>query len=147
MDRQIEDYIFEDLDLRDRIVLDAATGVGHATRRWAHHMASAGRGGKLISVDIDQPTDLIERIEADLAGLDLCLQVVEADIFNLHMIDDGTVDIVSCDDTVVFLNPRPLKLLSAFEEFHRVLGSGGELIIVFWSIRGHVEARWDRENR
>ncbi len=38
--------------------------------------------------------------------------------------------IVNCDDTLVFLNPQPLKLLSALEEFARVLKPGGSLVIV-----------------
>ncbi len=126
---ELQDCIFAGLDLRGKVILDAATGAGGSTEVWARRLDAAGGGGRIISVDIDQPAHIVAGLTERLGSLSELVEIREADIFALEFLADGSVDIVNCDDTIIFLNDPPLRLLSALREFHRVLKPGGQLII------------------
>lgn len=126
----IYEYIFSDLNLEDKLVLDAATGAGRATRAWAEAIQFQRARAKIISVDHDQPPEWVVQLTDLLGDLAQFVDFREADIFSLSLLPDQSVDIVNCDNTIVFLNPRPLRLLAAFQEFKRVLKPGGKLIVV-----------------
>lgn len=127
--RELRDYIFAGLDLRGKVILDAATGAGGATVDWAQRLQAAGGKGRIISVDIEQPAHIVAALTERLGSLLELVEIREADIFALEFLTDGSVDIVNCDDTIIFLNDPPLRLLAALREFHRVLKAGGQLII------------------
>ena len=122
--------VLHGLDLNGKIILDAATGAGEATQLWAEYIHKNQMDARIISVDIDQPQEWIDRIKGELGGLEKYVEFYQADIFDLDFLGDESIDVLNCDSTIVFLNPRPLRLLDAFKEFHRVLKPGGKLIIV-----------------
>ena len=132
---EIRRYAMEGLDLQNKTVLDAALGAGYATFLWAKKIDEEGGTSRIISVDtFDIPGENEEEwkneIEERLGGLNKYVEMKKSDIFNLDFLEDDSVDIINCDDTLVFLNPRPLKVLAAFKEFKRVLKKGGFLVIV-----------------
>ncbi len=126
---KIHDFVLDGLDLRNKVILDAAVGAGVSTYFWAKAVHEQGGTSKIICVDNDLPQIWIDRIKKRLGEYSRYIELREADIFDLHFIKDESIDIVNCDDTIVFLNPRPLKLLTALKEFKRVLKPGGHLII------------------
>jgi len=123
------DFVFEDLDLRNKLILDAAVGAGKATYFWAKVVHEQGGMSKIISIDNDLPEVWKEKIKTRLGEYGKYVELKEADTFDLSFLEDESVDIVNCDDTIVFLNPKPLRLLLALKEFERVLKPGGYLII------------------
>ena len=132
---EIRRYAMEGLNLQNKTVLDAALGAGYATFLWAKRIDEEGGTSRIISVDtFDIPGEKEEEwkneIEERLGGLSKYVKMKKADIFNLDFLEDESIDIINCDDTLVFLNPRPLKVLNALSEFKRVLKKGGFLVIV-----------------
>jgi len=123
------DFVLEDLDLRNKSILDAAVGTGESTYFWAKRIHEQGGTSKIISIDNDLPQVWKDKIKTRLGEYSRYVELKEADIFNLSFLKDKSIDIVNCDDTIVFLNPKPLKLLLALKEFGRVLKPGGYLII------------------
>lgn len=126
----VYDWIFKDLQLDGKIVLDAATGAGEATAAWAKYIHEHRFNARIVSVDNELPQEWVQRLRTKFGPLNSYIELHQADIYNLAFMEDGSVDIINCDDTIVFLNPRPLKLLAAVKEFKRVLKPGGTLIIV-----------------
>ena len=126
---EINDYIVAGLDLRNKTILDAAVGAGGCIWYWAKRVHEQGGSSRIIAVDNDLPDEWRERILRRLGDYARHVELREADIFDLGFLDDASVDLVNCHDTLVFLNPTPLKLLDAFREFHRVLKASGQLIV------------------
>jgi SAM-dependent methyltransferase len=126
---EISDFALKDLDLTHKVILDAAVGAAEATRDWARQVHEQGGTSRIISVDNDLDDEWHARIHERLGEYDRYVELHAADIFDLDFLRDGSIDIVNCDDTVVFLNDRPLHLLSALREFDRVLRSAGLLVI------------------
>jgi len=122
-------YALAGLDLRDRVILDAAIGLGRATRFWAEEIERQGGTSRIIGVDEDLAPRWREKIVARLGELSSYVELREADIFELGSLDDESIDVINCADTLVFLNPKPMRCLAAFREFRRVLRPGGELIV------------------
>ncbi len=125
----LDDFVYTSTDFEDKRVLDAATGVGGATVRLAERLAEDG-GKEILSVDIDQEQDTVESIREDLDEKASFVTFIEDDIHSLKKVESKSIDIVLCDDTIIFLNRPPLAVLRAIKAFHRVLREGGELIIV-----------------
>jgi len=123
------DFVFKDLDLTNKIILDAAVGVGESTYFWAKRVHQQGGNSKIISIDNDLPKVWKEKIKTRLRDYHKYVELREADIFDLRFLEDESIDIINCDDTIVFLNPKPLKLLFALKEFERILKTDGYLII------------------
>jgi SAM-dependent methyltransferase len=128
------DFVFKDLDLRNKLILDAALGSGEATYLWAKNIVEQGGTSKIISIDtFDIPgmneEEWKEKIKERLGKYNEYVDIKKADIFYLDFLDNESIDIINCDDTLVFLNPKPLKLLSVFKNFYRILKTSGKLII------------------
>jgi len=123
------EYAGTGLELDQKIILDAAVGAGKATAFWAEKLSEIRASSRIIGVDIDLPREWRRRIGERLGENIKYVELVEGDIFNLDFLADESIDIVNCADTIIFLNDRPLRLLQAFQEFKRVLVSGGHLII------------------
>ncbi len=109
--------------------MDAAVGAGKVTYFWAKRVHEQGRTSKIISVDINLPEVWKEKIKTRLGEYSKYVELKEADIFDLSFLEDKSIDIINCDDTIVFLSPKPLKPLLALKEFHRILRPSGDLII------------------
>lgn len=141
------DYAIADLKLDKKTILDAAVGAGKATAFWAERLSRLGCSSRIIGVDKDLPPEWRGKIQDRLAENIKYVELVEGDIFNLDFLADESIDIVNCADTIIFLNDRPLRLLQAFQEFKRVLVSGGHLIITSeYSSKNleHDEGQWRR---
>jgi len=123
------DFVLKDLDLKNKIILDAAVGAGESTYFWAERIHEQGGTSKIVSIDNDIPEVWIKKIITKLGDYKKYVELKEADIFDLSFLENESIDIINCDDTIVFLNPKPLKLLQALKEFERVLKPGGILII------------------
>jgi len=126
---EFHSFVLQGLYLRNKVILDAAIGTGESTYFWAKRVHEQGGSSKIISIDIDLPEVWKERIKEKLGKYSKYVELKEANIFNLNFLKDESIDIINCDDTIVFLNPKPLKLLLALKEFERVLKLGGYLII------------------
>ena len=149
---EIYEFALDGLNLHNKLILDAAIGAGYATKIWAEQIDEEGGTSKIIGVDsFDIPGENEEEwkkeIEERLGNLKKYVEIRKADIFNLDFLDDESVDIINCDDTLVFLNPKPLKVLQALNEFRRVLKKGGILVIVTeLPMERRNEGQWLRWN-
>ncbi len=144
---EFHDFVLKDLNLRNKIILDAAVGAGESTYFWAKRIHEQGGTSKIISIDNDLPEVWIKKIKTKLEDYKKYVELKEADIFNLNFLESESIDIINCDDTIVFLNSKPLKLLRALKEFERVLKQNGILIITSEiPIEDENEGQWKRWN-
>ena len=60
------DLVLEDLDLRNKLILDAAVGAGEATYFWAKRIYEQGGTSKIIYIDNDLPGVWKEKIQTRL---------------------------------------------------------------------------------
>ena len=126
---KLYEYVLKNLDLRNKVILDAAVGRGYATYHWAKRIHEQGGTSKIIAIDIELTSKLRDAIRARLREYSEYVQFEKADIFDLNFLKDESIDIINCHNTMVFLNPKPLQLLLALKEFHRVSRTSGNLII------------------
>ena len=149
---EIYEFALKDIDLKNKIILDAAVGAGYATKLWAERIEGEGGTSKIIAVDTfdipgENEEDWKREIEERLGNLKKYVEIRKGDIFNLNFLEDGSIDIINCDDTLVFLNSKPLKVLQALSEFKRVLKPGGILVIVTeLPLKNKEEGQWLRWN-
>lgn|GEM_PF-921323 len=122
-------FVLKDLDLTNKLILDAAVGAGIATYFWAKEIHKQKGLSKIVAVDKFLPQKTREQIEKYLGQYSKYVEFKEANIYNLDFLHNDTIDIINCDNTIVFLESKPLKVLYAFKEFYRVLKPGGILII------------------
>ena len=116
-------WLFNGERFEDVRILDAATGAGGMTQKLARR---AGGSTRIVSVDIDQDTRVLDSLQS---SLQTPLTFIEDDLHQLQSVPDAAFDVVVCDDTLAFLSMPPLRTLSAIDTFHRVLKDGGRLLI------------------
>lgn len=126
---ELHRFVLQDLDLKNKTILDAAIGAAEATLHWARAIHQQGGTSRIIAVDNDLNEMWQDRVHKRLGEYNRYVEFHAADIFHLDFIADGSIDIINCDDTVVFLDDPPLRLLAALREFKRVLKPGGLLFI------------------
>ncbi len=126
---EIYKFMLENVNLRNKLILDAAVGAGESTYFWAKKVHQQGGTSQIISIDNDLSDEWNKKTREHLNEYNKYVQFKKADIFDLNFLENKSVDIINCDDTIVFLNPKPLKLLSALKIFYRVLQASGDLII------------------
>ncbi len=148
-------FIFNNLNLKNKTILDAATGAGRATYRWAEQIDKQGGHSRIISVDkFDLPgeneKEWISSIKQSLGEYEKYVDIKKGDIFNLHFLADNSIDIINCDNTIVFLNKEPLQIMNALKEFKRILKPEGILVIVsedtFDDLTEKNQTQWKRWN-
>ena len=52
---EFHDFVLKDLNLKNKIILDAAVGAGESTYFWAKRIHEQGGTSKIISIDNDLP--------------------------------------------------------------------------------------------
>ena len=124
------DFVLKDLDLSNKIILDAGVGAGESTYFWAKEVHEQGGASRIICIDKNLPEAWKGKIKTKLGGYYKYVEPREADIFDLRFLEDESIDIINCDNTIAFLNRKPLKLLLALKEFERILKANGDLIII-----------------
>jgi len=149
---EIYDFALKDIDLHNKVILDAAIGAGHATRIWAEKIHEEGGTSKIIGVDAfeipgEDQEEWKKAIVKRLGKFKKYVEIRKANIFNLDFLEDEVIDIINCDDTLVFLNPKPLRVLQALSEFRRVLKKNGILVITTeLPLKDRREGQWLRWN-
>ncbi len=146
---ELLEYLTEDVDLREKVILDAALGRGKATSHWAEKVHASGGDSRIIAVDKEIPVQNRKNVKEILGEYQKYVEMKEANIFALDFLADNSIDIVNCHDTIIFLNNRPLQLLQALQEFKRVLKTKGKLIItselpVDYPDNPEAEGEWRR---
>lgn len=147
--QEIYNYIFDRVSLKSKTILDAATGVGRATEAWVRQIHTVKGNSQIISVDLEQPEEIVHSIRRRLDKLSQYVEFEELDIFELDRnFHAESFDVINCDDTIVFLNSRPLKVLDALHQFRRLLKPDGTLVIVseIPVDRHEGEMQWRRWN-
>ncbi|HIH96739.1 MAG TPA: class I SAM-dependent methyltransferase, partial [Thermoplasmata archaeon] len=86
------DFVLEDLDLKNKFILDAAVGAGEATYFWAKRIYEQEGTSKIISIDNDLPGVWREKIKTRLGEYGKYVELKEADIFDLSFLEDESVD-------------------------------------------------------
>src|SRR6516164_10602557 len=104
-------------------VLDIARGTGIVARTAA---LTLGSGGGIIGLDVSAPMLAAARSAAAAEGLSIKWQ--EGSAVKLALID-ATCDVVLCQQGLQFFPDRP----AALREMHRVLRSGGRLVLSVWT--------------
>ena len=103
-------------------VLDVACGTGIVARQIAPHV---GTPGTVIGVDLDPDKINVARAAADREGLVIEWQIGPAEQLPFP---DGNFDLVLCQFGLMFFTDRN----SALTEMHRVLRTGGRVVLSVW---------------
>jgi SAM-dependent methyltransferase len=129
-DRCLGPLLFEPfgIDLARRVgalqphnVLEVAAGTGIVTR---HLVKALSRGSRLSVTDLNDP--MIDHAHGQL-GEDSRVSWRQADAMELPF-DDGEFDTVVCQFGIMFFPDKPRGM----REFHRVLATGGNLLLSVW---------------
>lgn len=142
-------YLWENLNLDNKLVLEGGTSWGNTTHRIAEKVEEQGWKTRLISVDIDD--DHFNQIQQDLQNQFEELQLRRADLSQLDFLADNVVDVIICNYTLSSVNQFPLRAVKALSEFYRVLKPEGQLIIMeempIWSVENRDYPFWSQRLR
>lgn len=142
-------YLWENLSLHNKTVLEGGTSWGNTTHRIAEKVREQGWKTRLISVDIDD--DHFNQIGKDLSSSFQELQLRRADLSQLDFLDDNSIDVIICNYTLSSVNQFPLRAVKALREFFRVLKPEGQLIIMdempIWSVENRDYPYWSQRLR
>ncbi len=144
-----EAFLWEDISLDDKIVLEGGTSWGNTTSIIADQVKANGWQTRLISVDIDDSH--FDEIQEKLAGYFEEFSLRKGDLSNLHFIPSDSIDFVICNYTLSSVNQFPLRVVKALQELYRVLKPGGGLIITeempIWSVDNEDYPYWSKRLR
>jgi len=136
----IYEYNIAGLHFDNKMIFDCAIGAGEATYYWAKALHDAGGSSRLIGFDIDLTKEDLVRITSNLGEYHQYVAIRQEDITDLRAYQNGSVDYINCDDTLVFLAAKVGNIESAFREFHRLLNDDGYLIV-----NSEIPVSWDSE--
>ncbi len=144
-----DQYLWDKLNLDEKLVLEGGTSWGNTTRRIADKVMKQGWKTRLISVDIDD--DHFDEIQEVLKDSFEELQLRKADLSNLDFIPDTSIDVIICNYTLSSVNQFPMRAVKALSEFFRVLKPDGQLIIMeempIWSVENRDYPYWSQRLR
>lgn len=144
-----DQYLWEDLNLNNKLVLEGGTSWGNTTHRIAEKVKELQWKTRLISVDIDD--DHFSQIEKDLSPYFQELKLRRADLSQLDFLENNIIDVVICNYTLSSVNQFPLRAVKTLYEFHRVLKPGGQLVIMeempIWSVENRDYPYWSQRLR
>ena len=142
-------YLWENLNLDNKLVLEGGTSWGNTTRRIAQKVREQGWNTQLISVDIDEAH--FDQIQHQLEDSFSSLELRQADLSQLDFLEDETVDVVICNYTLSSVNQFPLRAVKAISEFYRILKNEGKLVIMeempIWSVESRDYPYWSQRLR
>lgn len=121
------DYFFHEVDLADKLILDAGTGAGQTTGWLVDKVIEAGKSSRIISVDRRQ--EVLDDVRNELGDKADIVQFVKADLADIPQIESSSIDIIACTDVLCMIEMSPLRSVKVLSEFKRVLKPKGELII------------------
>ncbi|MFQ5871687.1 MAG: class I SAM-dependent methyltransferase [Candidatus Geothermarchaeales archaeon] len=112
------------IDLVRKVVLDAGTGAGNATKYLA------GQGCRVISVDLNQ--EYIDDAKTRLIEEELRrVEFHRSNLSEMRFLGDESVDVVVANQTLSTVESvTRFNTIPVLREFHRVLRRGGSLVVV-----------------
>jgi len=124
-----EEYFWRNVDLDEKVVLDAGTGFGLTTAEIAKRICQQEHKGRIISVDIDPESFEDARKQLKAEGLLNLVTFVKADLSSMPEIASESLDVVVSTRTVSDINSFSCRLTKALAEFYRVLTPSGQVIL------------------
>jgi len=137
MDAEIELPVYADIlgRLVERIVdipgpvIDTSCGSGHMLSRYRERYDS---GRSLIGVDLSP-----RMVAISSERLGSSAQILHGDMRDLEGIESGSAAGVLSFFAIHHIGPE--EVLAAFREWHRVLHSGGQLVVATWEGTGSID--------
>lgn len=112
------------LDVRDRDVIDLATGTGVTA------LEIAGRGARSV-IGVDASAKMLSEAAARAASSNLEIEWIEANFASVPLLDQSADLVVSTFGLMFAADPD-----AAFAEARRLLRPGGELVFTSWAATG-----------
>lgn len=144
-----EKFLWENLNLDGKQVLEGGTSWGNTTRIVAKKIKENNWQTKLISIDIDDSH--FNEIEKDIGDDFEELKLRKGDLSDLHFVATGSIDVVICNYTLSSVNQFPLRAVRALKELYRVLKPKGQFLITeempIWSVDNSEYEYWSKRLR
>lgn len=117
-----------------RAIMDVATGTGDL----AIAMARSIEGVHILGVDLSEEMLAVARGKVERLGLAERIRLEKGDAENINMVDDGEMDAV----TVAFGVRNFENIERGLSEIYRTLKSGGQLVVLEFSMPRNRLIRW-----
>jgi len=127
--QSFEEYFWDNVDLNNKVILDAGTGFGVTTLEIAKRVCLQKARSRIISVDINPQSFELAKERLTKHGLLNLVTFEKADLSFMPKIQNESVDIVTSTRTLSDINSFSCRLVKAIAEFYRVLRKGGRIIL------------------